>query len=78
MARENYTLFNLDGPTQYIDKMEKGYPVVEVHEFCCNSNETHNINVMSEGHIYNKNTQEPEVLIRNFSFFCEQHHPNNF
>ena len=81
MAHENYTLFNLDGSVNYIDKIENGYPVVEIHEFCCNSTNSdkkYNINSMIEGHTYDKTTQEPDILIRNLSFYCDQHHPTNF
>lgn len=73
MARENYKIFNLNGKVEYIDKIENGYPVVEVHEFCCNSNTTYTPDVMTEGHSYDRETQEPNLLIRNYSFYCENH-----
>ena len=80
MARNNYTIFNLNGEVQYFDKVENGYPVVEVHEFCCNSKErtSYRPDVIAEGHIYDEYTQAPTTTVRNLSFYCDQHHPQNF
>ena len=73
MARDNYRVFNLNGKVEYFDKIENGYPVVEVHEFCCNLDTNYTIDIMAEGHIYNSQTREPSVLIRNLSFYCQLH-----
>ena len=76
----DHRLFNLNGPVEYIDKLENGYPVLEVHEFCCLNlpQQDYVPDTMAEGHVYDPHTQEPNLLVRNLSFYCERHNPANY
>lgn len=70
----DYRLFNLNGPVEYFDKLENGYPVLEIHEFCCHEHQIIYVpEVMAEGHIYDQNIHAPQLLVRNIGFYCVHH-----
>lgn len=72
MARDNYTIFNLHGEAQYINKVEDGFPLVEVHEFCCNDKKgNYIIDTVAEGSKYENDI--PVLKILNFSFYCDKY-----